>query len=140
MSSKNTVIIERLESSNEGTFGLLMVDSLTLFTGELPWRNNESDISCIPIGTYKGLWTYSNRFKREMYLIGPVDGRAGIRIHSANFMGDTAYGFKRQLNGCIALGEKIGLINGQKGLLLSRPAIRRFESYMNKEPFILEIS
>lgn len=135
--------IERLESSDHGTFGLLQFEMNgwleSFYVGELPWRDNASNVSCIPKGTYRGLWTYSPRFKRSMYLIDGVTNRAGIRMHSANFMGDDTKGFKRQLNGCIALGEKLGTMEGQKVILLSSPAMRRFERLMGGQPFILEI-
>jgi len=74
-----------------------------------------------------------------MYLVNGVKDRAGIRIHSANLMGDDTKGYKRQLNGCIALGERLGSIDKQKALLLSAPAIRHFETLLNGEPFELEI-
>lgn len=54
-------------------------------------------------------------------------------------MGDAARGWKAQLNGCIALGERLGWIGKQKALLLSRPAVRRLEEYFGGKPFILEI-
>jgi hypothetical protein len=136
---KERVIIERLETSNQGTFGRITFGDQVLFTGELPWRNNASDISCITEGLYQCRWTYSDHFKQGMYLIEGVEKREGIRIHPANLMGDKSKGFQMQLNGCIALGEKLGSIDGQKALLLSAPAVRKFESYMNKKPFILEI-
>lgn len=65
--------------------------------------------------------------------------RAGIRLHPANLMGDTALGLRSQLNGCIAIGERLGWLEGQKALLLSAPAVRRFETAMNRQPFELEI-
>ena len=74
-----------------------------------------------------------------MYLLLGTDPRAGIRKHSANLMGDDTMGFRRQLNGCIALGEKLGHIDGQKALLVSAPAMRRFEDHMQRKPFLLEI-
>jgi hypothetical protein len=74
-----------------------------------------------------------------MYLVDGVKDRGGIRLHSANFMGDDTKGYKRQLNGCIALGEKLGVMGGQKALLLSAPAMRRFETLLAGEPFELEI-
>lgn len=133
------VTLIRLESTPHGTFGKLMVDGLTFFTGELPWRENVSNVSSIPSGIYGCKWTMSARFKRGMYLVTGVEGRDGIRFHSANLMGDKGCGFKAQLNGCIALGEKLGTMNGQKALLLSAPAMRKFEVYMNKKSFILEV-
>jgi hypothetical protein len=74
-----------------------------------------------------------------MYLLLGTSPRAGIRIHSANLMGDDSMGYRRQLNGCIAFGERLGWIDGQKALLVSAPAVRRFEQYMGYQPFTLEI-
>lgn len=133
------IILERLETSDHGTFGRLLAPGLTLFTGELPWRENKNDISCIPAGIYICHWTMSARFRRKMYLVQSVPHRTGIRKHSANLMGDSTLGLKRQLNGCIALGEKIGWMDGQKALLVSAPAMRRFETLMAGQPFELEI-
>lgn len=132
-------VIHRIESSDQGTFGRIVARGLSLFTGELPWRENASNVSCIPIGIYRVIWTFSPRFKRFMYLLLDTDPRAGIRKHSANFMGDDAMGYRRQLNGCIALGERLGWMDRQKALLLSAPAMRRFETAMERKPFTLEI-
>lgn len=135
-----SVVLQRLETGDQGTFGRLFInDAPFVFTGELPWRANAPNISCIPAGTYKGTWTFSPRFKRFMYLIEPVTKRTGIRIHSANFMGDLELGFRRQLNGCISMGERLGHINNQKAVLLSQPAIRKFEAKMNWKTFFMEI-
>jgi len=137
------ITLTRLESSDHGTFGTIQVpngDYLKYFyTGELNWLDNRSNVSCVPPGIYQCIWIYSPRFKRNMYLVNGVKDRAGIRIHSANLMGDDTKGYKRQLNGCIALGERLGSIDKQKALLLSAPAIRHFETLLNGEPFELEI-
>jgi hypothetical protein len=74
-----------------------------------------------------------------MYLLFDVPSRSGIRKHPANFMGDAALKFRCQLNGCIALGEKLGVMGGQRALLVSVPAMRRFESHMEMKPFRLII-
>lgn len=134
------IILERREFSDEGTFGRLVLGSQSYFTGELPWRENRADISCIPLGIYEWIYTYSPRFRRNLYLATRVDGgRFGVRIHPANFMGDLSKGYKCQLNGCVALGERIGIISNQKGLLLSSPAVGSFERLMNYKPFVMEI-
>ena len=135
-----TVKLQRLASTEEGTFGTLRTPVRSYFTLELPDRNNLPNISCIPIGTYVCSWTLSPRFKRKTYEIMKVKARSGIRIHSANFAGNDEKGFRKQLNGCLALGLKTGTLDGQKALLLSSPAIRQFETEMNGESFILEIS
>ena len=132
-------VLERLESSDQGTFGRITFGGTTLFTGELPEKGNASNASCIPAGTYKCVWTYSPAVKRRMYLVDRVPSRAGIRIHSANFMGDRSCGLKCQLYGCIALGERLGVMDGQKAVVLSACAVRKLEAAMARQPFELEI-
>lgn len=135
-----TVRLERHETGDQGTFGRIIAPrGLVLFTGEQPWRDNATGLSCIPLGTYRVAWTWSKAFKRIMYLLLDTDPRTGIRAHKANLMGDAAKGYRSQLQGCIALGEKLGWIDGQKALLLSAPAVYRFESSMERQPFMLEI-
>ena len=124
----------RFETSDHGTFGRLG----RWFTLELPWRDNQSSISCLPEGDYPVFWGPSPRLRRSTYRLAKTAPRAGILIHSASLAGDSAKGLKCQLNGCIALGEKIGWIDGQKALLVSRPAVSRFEAESPKT-FILEI-
>lgn len=133
------VILERQESGDQGTFGRLIVGQLSLYTGELPWRGNASDTSCIPPGVYNCAMTLSPRFRRALYEIRSVDGRSAIRIHPANVMGDKSRGYLSQLNGCVALGERMGWMDRQKAVLLSRPAVRRFEMHMQHKPFLLEV-
>lgn len=132
-------ILTRHDRSDQGCFGRLIAPSIALFTGELPWRENRSSVSCVPTGLYLVEWNWSPRFQRPMYQVMDVRGRTGIRKHLANLMGDVALGFKAQLNGCIALGERLGWLDGQKALLLSAPAVRRFEEAMQYKPFYLEI-
>lgn len=134
------VVLERHETGDQGTFGRIIVpDTLVLFTGELPDRANAPSVSRVAAGSYRVDWTWSPRFKRLMYLLRGTDPRVGIRAHAANFMGDAALGYRSQLNGCIALGEKLGWMDKQKVLLLSAPAVRRFEECMGRASFMLEI-
>lgn len=141
----NSVRLQRLQTGDQGTFGRVLVPAMSgrpgfaLYTGELPDRGNQSDISRVPDGEFDTVWAWSDHFRRMMYLLLGTDPRAGIRAHSANFMGDLSMGYKRQLNGCIAFGEKVGVMDGQRALLLSAPAVRRFESHMEQKPFRLEI-
>ncbi len=132
-------VLTRYESSFQGTFGKMVVEGSVFYTLELPDEDNASNYSCIPKGTYTCLWTHSEHFCRDMYEVTAVPGRAGIRIHSANLAGDDRKGWKKQLNGCIALGEAVGSIDGQKAILLSKPAIRRFEGILGGKEFILEV-
>ena len=137
------VSLERLESGDQGTFGQLQVEIdgviYSFYSVELPWRDNHSDLSCIPTGTYPCRWTESAKFKRYLYEVDGVPNRSGIRIHSANLAGDTTKGYKSQLLGCIAPGEQLGSLDGQRAVIGSSSALKRFEALLNKEPFNLEI-
>ena len=77
------------------------------------------------------MWNWSPRFKRPVYLVEAVRGRSGIRIHPANL--------PEQLNGCIALGEKLGTLGGKRAVLLSAPAVRRFEEWAGGKQLSLEV-
>ena len=55
-------------------------------------------------------------------------------------MGDSKLEYIAQLLGCISLGFKLGYINKQKALLVSRPAVHSFEDVMQRKTFILEIA
>ena len=110
-----------------------------MFSAELPWRDNLQGKSCIPEGKYRVVWGLSPRLKKFTYRILDVPARSGVLIHSANLMGNVDAGFKCQLEGCIALGERRGVMEGQKAILLSKPAIRRFEDKMERKEFTLEI-
>lgn len=132
-------LLTRHDYSNQGIFGQFFFGANYVYSGELPDRANESSYSSIPAGTYEAAFTLSPRFGRCLYLVGPVPKRTGIRIHPANLMGDSKLGFKCQLNGCIALGEKLGWIDKQKAVLVSQPAVRRVEQYFGGRPFQLEI-
>lgn len=137
------ITLTRLESSDHGTFGTIQVpDDEWLhyfYAGELPWRDNRSSVSCIPTGLYKVDRVDWLKHNKKVFMVLNVPGRGGILIHSANYMGDSLKGFKTQLQGCIALGERLGVMEGQKALLLSAPAIRRFEALLDGKPFELEI-
>lgn len=134
-------ILQRHESGDQGTFGEFFVRGLgrLCYTGELPWRGNAPSISCLPPGAVRTQLTYSPRFGRPLYLLAPTDPRTGIRIHPANLAGDALKGWHSQLNGCIALGERLGWIDGQKAVLVSVSAVRRVEQYFGGRPFLLEI-
>lgn len=129
------MILQRFDSSDHGTFGRLG----PWFTGELPWRDNAPLISCIPAGTYPVTWAWSPRLRKWTYRLDNVPERSGILVHSGNFVGDRSLGYRAQFLGCISLGERLGVMEGQKALLVSRPAVRAFEELMGRRPFTLEV-
>jgi hypothetical protein len=132
-------ILTRNETSDQGTFGTLVTDSgFTCRTGELPWRNNESGISCIPPGCYQVVWLESPAHG-WCYHVQNVSDRKDIEIHSANWMGDESKGFQCQLKGCIAPGMDIGPLEGQKACLHSKDALDGLVSDLAEQPFWLTI-
>ncbi|KAB1068999.1 hypothetical protein F6U93_04390 [Tamlana haliotis] len=79
----------------EGTNGALFFNNTFLgFTIELPWHDNERNISCIKEGTYTVKKRYSSKFKHHLQLID-VYNRKLILIHPGNDA-------KKDLRGCIA--------------------------------------
>lgn len=137
--------LTRSPSTDQGTFGLFKMEDGTEFHSlELPWRNNEHNLSCIPAGTYTCKWVQSPKHG-ECYLVTGVPDRQAIEIHSANFAGDVEKGYFSQLLGCIALGTTVGLlevpgaIKQQMAVLQSKIAIAQFEEKQNKQDFQLTI-
>ena len=63
-------------------------------TIELPWRNNQPQVSCIPEGRYALKGRYSSKYGNHLILHG-VKGRSYILIHPAN-------NALKELKGCIA--------------------------------------
>lgn len=108
-------------------------------TLERPDLKNLNDVSCIPFGQYLCKYTRSNRFSAMTnrdyftYEVTNVPSRAGIRIHSANFV--------HSINGCIALAAGYMDIDGDGTLdaTSSKATIAKFEQLMNKEDFMLTV-
>lgn len=132
------VQIFRTNKSDQGTFGNLVSDGFNCVTGELPWHDNKNGISCIPEGTYICKIIDSPKHGK-CYQVMNVPKRSMIEIHSANWMGD-APKWKKQLEGCIALGDMVGTLDGQLAVLRSKVTVDAFEKYMNDEDFELTIS
>lgn len=128
----------RLETSDEGTFGILMYGGRYLLTGELPWRNNLRGHSCIPKGHYIVQMRTSPRFGR-CYQLLDVEERTHILFHNGNFCGDTLLGLKTHVNGCILLGLSRGKLDRQNAVFSSRRARHRFENEVGGKDFELEI-
>ena len=65
--------------------------------------------TAIPVGRYRVVLSYSNKFKKTLPLLKDVLGFGGIRIHSGNTAEDSL--------GCIIVGEnkiKGGVINSRQ--------------------------
>lgn len=83
-----------------GTNGtLLLNEQHQCYTIELPWKNNQPMVSCIPEGRYLLKRRYSPKRGHHLLVYG-VEGRALILLHPAN---DAL----KELKGCIAPVSKI---------------------------------
>jgi hypothetical protein len=113
----------------DGTNGTVVCEGRFLcYTIELPWKQNETRVSCIPEGKYFIRKRYSAKFKWHMELVD-VKNRSLILFHPAN-------NALRELNGCIApvtklSGPGLGLLSKKafaKLKALVYPALDRKES------------
>jgi len=103
---------------DEGTNGeILNQYRLITYTIELPWKNNQARVSCIPEGKYELVKRWSPKFGRHLQVMN-VSGRKYILIHPANEA-------LRELKGCIA---PVCLITGAGKGIRSRMALKRLTS------------
>jgi hypothetical protein len=104
----------------EGTNGKLMSEGKLLCnTIELPWKNNEKRVSCIPEGRYFIRKRYSQKFKWHLEVVD-VKNRSYILFHPAN-------NALLELNGCIAPVTKL---SGPGLGLMSRKAFEKLKTFV----------
>ena len=92
-------------SYDDCTLGRLSYKDLECFTLELPWLDNQQNVSCIPEGRYRAAKHVSPSLGDVLHL-DDVDGRTYIYIHSGNFTS--------QILGCILVGDGIRYLNQDK--------------------------
>ena len=114
--------LQRVVSSEKGTFGTLVIDNLPFcVTMELPDKGNQPQISCIPAGTYRWRkWKSQNVSKASDYRviwIQDVPNRTWIYLHVANWPSEVL--------GCIGVGYCFGKSpNGEYGVSQSKEAMK----------------
>jgi hypothetical protein len=102
-------IVRILETASQ-TFGNLYVyDGFKRIyeckTLELPWRSNQRNISCIPVGKYK-TDKHSTPAQGKCFSLKAVPGREGILIHKGNYVGSlNPWTRKPDTSGCIIVGK-----------------------------------
>ena len=106
----------------EGTNGKLECDGKFIcYIIELPWKNNEKRVSCIPEGKYFIRKRYSPKFKWHLEVVD-VENRSLILFHPAN-------NALKVLNGCIAPVTKL---SGPGLGLMSRKAFEKLKMLVYK--------
>ena len=104
---KHTLRLERDVHTDKSITGKLYLDNkFFCYTIELPWKDNQKNISCIPANTNE-IKSYpirfrpaceSGKFKYDHLHVLDVTNRSYILIHRANFPKD--------IQGCIGVGNK----------------------------------
>lgn len=96
-------------------------------TLELPWRDNQRGISCIPEGIYECKLAHSPSRGYDVYWLQNVPGRQDVQIHIGNFPKD--------IRGCILIGRERGV----NQVVHSKVAFDKFMGRMGGEDFTLVI-
>ncbi len=114
------------------TTGTLSTNGFSCDTLELPYKENQENISCIPNGKYLAKFKDKNDLG-FCYELQDVPGRSGILIHKGNYVTD--------IEGCILLGNGYSDLNhdGLKDVLNSSETINKFNSLMGGKDFYLTI-
>ena len=103
---EKTAVIERVYLPTETLGSWYVNGELVCKTLELPNKNNQRGISCIPEGTYEVIReAESNHHKYPHFRILDVPDRDGILVHKITYVSG--------LKGCIGVGEFKDL-NGDK--------------------------
>lgn len=117
-----TVRLIRVEESNQGTFGnLLICSQVFCVTLECPDKLNECNISSIPAQQYQCLRIHSPQFG-ETFEIVDVPGRSHILFHAGNIVSSTS--------GCIILAQYFGKLYGNRAVLNSGKTFKKFMEIM----------
>ena len=117
---KEIKIIRYLQSE-KGTFGVMLNENGDPFclTLELPWRDNRTNISCIPAGEYVCGRTISDNFGK-IFEVKNVPKRTEILIHSGRTIND--------IKGCILVGKSFGKHDGLTAMSDSEATFKNFLS------------
>lgn len=134
-----------------GTKGKLYVGETgpSFDTYELIWRNNLNvpPYSRIPVGSYPVIWTITDKHPDGVFMLQNTGVRIAIEMHIGNFAGDTTQinpvtglAYLSDVDGCIIIGQGYGILKGQMALLNSKESVTSFNSIMNQQPFMLEVT
>ena len=124
------ITLQRLLMNEKGTLGIMMINDKPLFpTLELPWKNNQRDISCIPAGVYKAVYIFSEKFQKNLFVLQGVPGRDLIEIHIGNSVINT--------HGCILIGMEFSL--SEFAIVNSQLAFDNFMYMTLQKGFIINI-
>lgn len=121
------ITLRRFREDQYGTHGALFdeIGNVLCFTEERPYKNNQEDTSCIPLGIYSCI-DHDSADHPDSWEITGVKDRTGILIHNGNTMKDT--------KGCIL----VGLRRIPAGVLESVKAMEKLREFL-PSTFTLEV-
>ena len=128
-----TLTIKRISEIEDGTFGVLL-DGKTPFavTLERNWLDNQANVSCIPVGSYRCVRRLYRKHGYWTFEVMGVPGRTSILVHSGNTEDDSM--------GCILIGESFGGLKSKVAILSSKEAFLEFmERLKGQDEFMLVI-
>ena len=127
MQYNKNILLTRLTGNSKQTTGSLIVHDVLkthaqFATIELPWLNNQHNISCIPPGTYKAKEILSPTLGWCIHIVD-VPNRTGILLHYGNYYTNA--------KGCILVGKSFLHINNdsQIDITNSRKSIKHLTSF-----------
>lgn len=108
----------RVSLTDAATFGVLLSGGVPFaVTLELPWKNNQNSISCIPAAVYTCKRFHSEKHPNTFQVMN-VPGREAILFHIANRV--------RDLKGCIGVAEKFEPLDGELAVQESSQGFAEF--------------
>ncbi|MGM5482318.1 MAG: DUF5675 family protein [Nanobdellota archaeon] len=133
-------LLYRYKTGDQGTSGFFITSwGFDCHTIELPWKDNQVNISCIPQGIYT-VKKYNSPKYGKCFLVQEVPGRTYILFHYGNWAGDRSKGYRSNSLGCILVGKRAAVIYGQRAVANSRVAMSEFmDSAKDTESFELTI-
>ena len=124
------ITLVRLKQS----IGALISDQgFICYVMEPPWRDNRSNVSCIPVGDYDVDYltkSASGKYK-DCYHVRGVPDRFAILIHKGNTVRDTM--------GCMLPGVRVGKLGGKCAVLGSAQAMRKIHKLTGRKSFKLTV-
>jgi hypothetical protein len=105
-------------------------------TLELPWKDNQKNLSCYPEGEY---WVkkYQRPSGKWAFLVENVPGRSGILFHAGTYIATS----KPDSEGCTLIGFRYDDMNddGEIDILDSQKALGALLKLMPDEKFKLQV-
>lgn len=120
---KKSVLIVRVGQGLDGTFGRMFLPGVVeRVSAEPPWKDNRTDVSCIPPGKYECEINESPHFGLCPEILN-VPGRTHVRMHAGNWAGDVEQGRRSDSQACVLPGLRFATLEGQPAVSNSRTAL-----------------